>query len=197
MKRLLFAGILLLMTRVALAQKGDKDTLIYNLPVVNGRLIYEGSGKVNGRDRATLDSTAKQWFYGFFKLNHLSDENPAVVFSDSDTSTVMLNRGFLEYSVRPGMVNISFVAIIRIKVTCADNTYGYKIDNIFFRPKNGTLNALGYQNNPQYLIEVYKRKHIGFWTSMNVTRAQIRDYLSNMNAAIRDCIASLNKAMAN
>jgi hypothetical protein len=56
--------VFLFLVSKASAQKA-KDTLIYNLPVVNDKLIYQGAGSVPGRDKATLDSLAKSWVYGF------------------------------------------------------------------------------------------------------------------------------------
>jgi len=196
MIKTLLPGLFLLCSTAVLAQQ-DKDTLIYNLPVVNGKLIYSGIGKAAGRNRSTLDTIAKNWFHSYFKLDESSEEKAAIMPLSNDTSLFLLNNGVLGYKTKPGMVNISFVAIIRIELSCTDNYYSYKIDHIFFRPKSGALNAMGYQNDPEYLIKVYKRKHLGFWTAWNVSRGQIRDYLHNMNTAVRSCIASLNKAMVN
>lgn len=178
----------------AFAQK-PKDTLIYNLPTVNDHLIYEGTAKVQGRNKATLDSLARAWFFDYFRMNNLSADSTMSISSVNDTTSTALNRGMIEYKVRPGMVNITFIAFINIKVSVADNSYSYKIDHIFFRPKNATLNSVGYQNDPEYLIKVYKKKHLGLATAWNVTRGQIREYLSMMNAVVRSCIASLNSRM--
>jgi hypothetical protein len=194
-KTLIIISILLFISGAIFAQS-SKDTLIYNLPVVNGKLVYTGNGTAKGRDKKTLDSVAKNWLFSYFKENKLSDKKPLVTFLMSDTSTYILYQGLLSYQVRPGMVNISYMAIIDIKINIADNYYSYQIDHIFFRPKSGFLNAAGYQNDPEYLVRVYKQKHLG-WTAMNVTRNQIRDYLSKMNAAVRDCIGSLNGVMRN
>ena len=193
MRKFLFL-VFLFAPKVDYAQTA-KDTLIYNLPVINNKLIYEGNGKVAGRNKADLDSLLKTWIQSYFNLRNLAADQATIIPLDSDTTGVVLSQGMLEYKVRPGMVNIDFVAIIRIKVLVTDGWYSYKIDRIFFRPKNSTLNAMGYQNDPEYLINEYKKKHIGFWTAWNVTRGQMREYLSTMNTAVRNCISSLNNAM--
>ena len=194
MYKLLIILLLLLIAGRSSAQTA-KDTLIYNLPVINNKLIYEGNGKTEGRNKADLDSLLKNWIQSYFNLHKLTADQATIIPANNDTTGVILSQGILEYKVRPGMVNIDFVAIIRIKVLVTDGWYSYKIDRIFFRPKNGTLNAMGYQNDPEYLIREYKKKHIGFWTAWNVTRKQMREYLSTMNAAIRSCISSLNNTM--
>jgi hypothetical protein len=196
MPRLLTIIFLLLSINTALAQK-PKDTLIYNLPVVNDKLIYQGNGTINGKSRPALEAATKNWFASYFKANDLGEPYTPFVTIGNDTSSFLLKRGILEYKVKPGMANINFVALIRIKVACTDNHYSYKIDSILFRPKNNTLNGIGYENDPNYLISIYKRKHLGISTAWEVSRGQIREYLGKINGAVRDCIASLNKAMAN
>ncbi len=196
MNRLVIILLFLLLAKAGFAQK-PIDSLIYNLPVVNGKLMYSGYADVKGRNRTELDSIAKKWVFSYFKDSQLIETQGIPLPLYTDTTSIILNRGLLKYKMRPGMVNITFYSIITLKVGCTDNRYNYQIDSIYFRPKSGALNALGYQNSPEYLISVFKKKHLGFWTSMNVTRNQIREYLSTMNTAIRDCIASLNKAMAN
>jgi len=196
MPRLLTIILMLLSINTAFAQK-PKDTLIYNLPVVNDKLTYQGNCTVNGKSRLVLENSTKNWFSSYFKGNDLGEPFTPFITISHDTSSFLLTRGVLEYKVKPGMVNINFVALIRIKVVCTDNHYSYKIDSILFRPKNNTLSQIGYENDPNYLISIYKRKHLGLSTAWEVSRGQIREYLAKMNSAVRDCIASLNKAMAN
>jgi len=196
MNRFQIILLFLLLTNAVFGQK-KRDTLIYNLPVVNDKLIYEGSRSVIGRNRAELDTLAKNWYFTYFKNSQINEKKNPLITTGTDTSSFLLNRGVILFHVKPGLINISFLALIRVKVTCTDFHYSYKIDSILFRPQNNTLNALGYQNDPEYLIKIYKRKHLGLSTAMDVTRGQIREYLSKMNATIRECIASLNKAMAN
>jgi hypothetical protein len=196
MNKTLLLLLLLFITKTGFAQK-PKDTLIYNLPVVNGKLIYTGYADVKGRDKAELDSIAKKWVLSYFKDNQLTEASGTPILTPNDTTSIILNQGLLKYKIKPGMVNITFYTIITLKMGCVNNYYNYEISNIFFRPKSGVLNAWGYQNSPEYLITIFKRKHLDFWTAMNVTRNQIREYLDKMNEAVRNCIASLNKAMAN
>jgi hypothetical protein len=191
MNKLLLIVLFLFVTKAGFAQK-DKDTVVYNLPVVDGKLVYTGSVNLNGHDRAKLDSNAKNWLNSYFKY-HQRD----TLSKDKDTTNSVLNWGILEYHVTPGLISIPFYAIITVKINCNNDSYSYKIFDIHFRPQNGTLNAIGYQRDPDYLIGLYKQKHIGFITSMSIDRKMIREYLSKTNSAILNCIASLNKAMAN
>jgi hypothetical protein len=43
------------------AQSG-KDTIVYNLPLVNGKLQYDGSIDVKGRNRTELSDVAKKGY---------------------------------------------------------------------------------------------------------------------------------------
>jgi len=169
----------------------QKDSIVYKIPMVGDKVVYSGTVTVNNKSAAQLDAASKSWLDSYFKY-HL----PAAAPAGADT-TKLYNKAMIQYKVRPGMVNIPFYCQFIISVSCKDNQYSYRISDIFFRPKSNTLNGMGYQNKPEYLIEVGKKKHLGLSTAMNVTRGQIREYLTKMNAAILECIASLNKAMAN
>lgn len=186
--KLVLLSAFLLLSNVIFAQK---DSIAFKIPVEGGRVVYSGTVAVNNKTRAMLDTASKAWLNSYFKYRH-----PVTPSDGQDTSSV-LSQGLLEYKMRPGMVNIPFYCQVTIRVTCHDNSYTYRISDIYFRPKNEILNAVGYQNSPEYLVKAGKKKHLGLATSWNVTRGQIREYLTHMNTAILACIASLNKAMAN
>lgn len=172
-----------------------KDTVVYNLPVVNGKLIYTGSVDLKNRNKMSIDTAAKNWLLEYFKDDYLKWYPTNLPKNDTDYIT--LRRGFFPYYARPGYINIRFYAILNLKISVVANKYIYRIDSIYFRPQNNMLNALGYENDPEYLINLYKKKHLGLFTSMSLDRNMIRKYLSALNKAILDCITSLNKAVAN
>ena len=185
-----FILLLLLIANAAFAQK-DKDSVINNLPMVNGRLIYADRIAVKGHSKAKLDSIAKKWITVYFKYYR-----PDTLAKDKNANASVLSQGILEYHVTPGLISIPFYAIVTIEITCRDNTYNYKMYDIYFRTKSKLIGSM-YQRDPEYLIGLYKQKHISFPTSMSIDRGMIRKYLTAMNSAVRDCILSLNKAMAN
>jgi len=186
--KLILLAAFLLASNVIFAQK---DSIVYKIPMEGDKVAYSGSVAVMNKSRVTLDTISKAWLKGYFKYLR-----PATPPDSQDTSSIF-SQGLLEYKVRPGMINIPFYCQITIRVTCKDNRYSYHISDIYFRPQNGFLNAVGYQNSPDYLVRVGKKKHLGLATSWNVSRGQIREYLTRMNTAILECIASLNKAMTN
>lgn len=186
--KLVLLAAFLLASNVIFAQK---DSIVYKIPMDGDKVVYSGTVAVSNKNKVTLDTVSKAWLKGYFKYLR-----PATPSDNQDTSSVF-SQGLLEYKVRPGMVNIPFFCQLTIRVTCKDNQYNYRISDIYFRPQNGFLNAVGYQNSPDYLVKVGRKKHLGLGTSWNVTRGQIREYLTRMNTAILECIASLNKAMAN
>ena len=186
MRRLLIFLSLLLLAKTSFAQN-SRDTMVTNVPTVNNRILYTDSLTVQGHSKHELDSIARNWCTSYFYDR---------IF-EKDTLNSIYCRGAIDYKVRPGMVNIDYKAYITVLITCEDNKYKCQIYDIRFRPKSDALNNIGYQKNPEYLIKVYKQKHLSFGTYWNVTRGQIRDYISKMNIAVKKCIASLNKAMAN
>jgi hypothetical protein len=186
MNRLLILLALLLFSKTSFAQK-PRDTMVTNVPTIHDRILYTDSLTVNNRSKHELDSMARNWCTGYF-YDRLFEK---------DTLNSVYCRGVIAYKVKPGMINIDYVAWITVLVTCTDNKYKYQIYNIRFRPKSDALNNIGYQKDPEFLIKAYKQKHLSFGTYWNVTRGQIRDYISKMDIAVKQCIASLNKAMAN
>jgi hypothetical protein len=190
MNKLLPVILLLLMAVPGFAQQGN-DSLIYNLPTINNKLVYTDSIIVQGRDSIMLDSMAKKWFNSYY-----ADHQPDTIQGKNIKSSVVA-QGILLYNVTPGLISIPFYAVVSVQINCRNNGYTYKMFNIHFRPKNGVVNAIGYQNDPDYLIKLYKQKHIGLITSMNINRGMIRKYLAAMNNTVQTSIAALNKAMTN
>lgn len=189
MNRLLLIALFLGIRVTGIAQTG-KDTVVYNLPMTNGKLVYAGDVNMNGRSRSAFDSAANNWLNNYF-ISHQQ-----CTPTDSARSSV-LSQGLMEISMKPGLISIPFYCKLTIQVICKDHSYSYRIYDIRFRPKSSGLSALGYERNPEELIDLYKQKHIGLIRSMSIDRKMIRNYLSNMNTAILACIDSLNKAMAN
>jgi hypothetical protein len=188
MNRILLVFSLLLCARLCSAQK---DTVVTNLPMVDGKLVYAGNVNVTGQDSVVLNTTANNWLKKYFKYYRpCATPRPAPANS-------MLSQGVLEYDVKPGLINIPYQCLINIEVTSTNQGFSYKIYDIHFGPKSRALNAIGYERDPEYLIGLYKQKHIGFIKSMTIDRHEIRDYLSKMNSAIIACISSLKTAMTN
>ena len=186
MNRILLIVLLLLLTKASFAQS-PKDTVVTQVPTVNGRILYTDSLIVKGRSKHVLDSIAQNWYISYF-FHRLPEK---------DTLNSILGRGLLEYKVKPGMININYSAAVTIQITCKDGWYRYRIYDIRFRPKSDLLNDVGYQNDPEYLIKIYKQNHLTFAQAYVVSRSQIRDYISKMDKAVKECIASLNRTMAN
>lgn len=189
LKFLLIFSSAVIITTTCRAQK-SADSLIYNLPMENGKLIYAGKIMARGLKKATLDSAAVKWFRGYFKYYR-----PYPTTTAPDSNSAVYDEAIFEYKINPGMVYIPFYAKVTFKIKCSDDGYEYKISDIYFRPQNGVLNAIGYQRDPSYLINLYKKKHFGFFTSMSIDRSMIRKYISATDGAITNCITSLKAAM--
>jgi len=191
MKRNLLTVLLILLSTIAFAQRAQKDSVIKHIPLIDGKIVYTDSITVTGHTAAQLDSAAKKWFRGYF----LYTDNKAG--APDSTTSIVYNRGVFEFKCMPGYVNIPFYGILTLQITCHDNAYSYRIFNIYFRPHNGFLNAIGFERDPSYLIGLYYKKHLSFGEAWRVDKHEIRGYLVGVDGAVRTCIASHNKAMAN
>jgi len=189
MNKALSLIVFLLLANACFAQKG-KDTVVYNLPVFDGKLIYTDSIEVKGRDSTTLDTMAKKWFNSYY-VAHKADTTQGKNIKGS-----VVCQGILEFHLSPNLYRVLFYMIVSVQIKCWHNHYSYKMWNIHFRSKSGFLNAIyNYPSDPEYLIKQYKQKHLGL-LDIN-TRHMTRARLSAMNNVVRASIASLNKAMAN
>jgi Domain of unknown function (DUF4468) with TBP-like fold len=195
MNKYLFSVLFLFMSIAAFAQS-DKDSVINSLPVVDGKLVYTDSVNVKNQSKAHLDSIAKKWFAGYFKYYRAD-----TVSKDKDINSTILKQGALEFRMATtslALVKYDFFLVITFKINCKDDYYTYKISDTYFMPKDRFFRvAIYYESSPDYLIGLYKQKHMGLGPSVNFGRKKIREYLTRTNNAIQACIASLNKAMTN
>ncbi|MDB4903905.1 MAG: hypothetical protein JWQ63_3186 [Mucilaginibacter sp.] len=195
MNKLLLIVLFLFLTRTCFAQK-DKDTLISNLPMINGSLVYTDSIKVKDHSRIMLDSTAKKWLNSYFKYHR-----PDTLSKDKDPESSVLSQGLLEFRMTTtslALVKYNFYVVIKIKINCTENNYAYRISDIYFVPKSKFFRAVGYyQSSPEYMIGLLNKKHLGIVDGMNMGRKKIREYITRTNDAVQACITSLNTAMAN
>ena len=184
--------LLLLSVKVGFAQKG-KDTVVYNLPVINGKLTYTDSIRVQGHNKVILDSAAKKWINNNFKY-HWAD----TLLKDKGITSSVLSYGILEFRAPPNSIRAvyyDYYLRITIKITCNNDYYTYEIFDAYFRPKSGFFNKVViHPTSADWLIDIYKKKHYGLMN--NFDGSTIRYYLSCVNKAILNCIASLNKSMA-
>ncbi len=170
----------------------DKDLIVDHLPLVNGKLIYSDSVFVKGRNKAALDSTSKKWARSYFK--ELTICAPPM---GKDTLSSVLNQGLFGFDIKPGYMNIPLKAVLSIQITCNDKGYSYKISDIYFKAANNWKGMFVSYSDPEFLIKIYRRDHVGILDKMNISKKAIKEYLFKMDLAVKDCIASLNTAMAN
>ena len=193
MSRTVILILFLIIAKTGLAQKG-KDTIVYKLPVVDGKLTYTDSIKVQGHNKAVLDSAAKKWISSYFKY-HWAD----TLSKDMDARSSVLSWAVLEFRAPPNSMRVvyyDYYMRVTIKISCEDGYYTYKISDACFRPKSNFFNKIvSHPTNADGLIDMYKKKDYGLMHKAD--GSTIRYYLSAVNTAIVNCIASLNKAMAN
>jgi len=193
MNRTVILILFLIIAKIGLAQKG-KDTIVYKLPVINGKLTYTDSITVQGHNKAVLDSAAKKWINNYFKY-HWAD----TLSKDKDARSSVLSWALLEFRAPPNSIRAvyyDYYLLVTIKITCNNDYYTYEIFDEYFRPKSGFFNKVViHPTSADWLIDIYKKKDYGLMH--NLDGSTIRYYLSCVNTAIINCIASLNKAMKN
>lgn len=190
MSRIVLTAMLIFMVIAGFAQK-EKDSIVYQMPMVNGRVVYTGSVNVENRSKAALDSVAEKWIPGYFEHYWID-----TLTKDKDTAGIV-DMGLLEFRASPnfsGLVKYKFYLKVSIAINCEENRYTYRIFDIQFRPKSRFFNVVVYHpTTPEYLINYYKKKHRNILSNFDPTA--IKNYLTCVNSAVTACIASLKKAM--
>ena len=190
MNKLAFIIIFLSVGNIALAQK---DTTLYYIPLINNKIVYQDSIIVPGRTRAEIDAAAKKWFYNYFKIYKTNTtqkiEDPANSISD---------LGIIEFDMAPRKKRHRFYLVTNIDINCRDNNYSYKIYYIYIRPKGGLLKGAGcFAGSSETLVNMYNKKRLRFFRLKESRKKMIVNYLANIDANVRNCINSLNKAIMN
>jgi hypothetical protein len=192
MNKWLLCLMFLLISVSAFAQK-NKDSLVNNMPVIDGKLTYTDSITVKDRNGVVLDSLAKKWFNGYFKY-HWTDS----LTNGQNAPGSVLSKAILEFRASPNSYKIvyyNYIVLITIKIDCKEGYYTYKISDVYFRPKNGFLNKVViHPASADKVLDDYKKKNYSFW---HIDGATLRNYLNCIDTSIRNCIASLNTAMTN
>lgn len=187
--------LLLIIAKPGFGQK-KVDSAILKMPITNGRLVYADSIILKNHAKAILDTAATKWFLGYFKMH-----GPDTLTKDRDKNSCILNRAALEFKMTTtsvALVKYKFYLLMTVKITCKDNFYSYKIFDIFFVPESKIFRNIGmYQYSPEYLLDLYKKDHLGFETAIDFGRKKIAEYLTNVNTGVQNAIASLNKTIAN
>ena len=180
--------LLILFLLIAKFGFAKRDTL--NMPLHNGKLEYTGTITLANKSRFQLDTAAKGWFDRYFKYKQLTD---------SDLNSSVLAKGALQFRMTTtslALVKYTFFLCMDIQIDCKGNSYTYKISNIYFTPKNAFFRkVIIHEDSPEFLIDLYNKKHMGFAYSINLGRKKVREYLTRTNDTILACIASLNQSM--
>jgi hypothetical protein len=194
MKRIFLLPLLFLAAFAAHSQD-KQDSLVYHMPIVDGKLVYADTISVPGRTKSLLDSAAKKWLNSYFTFHR-----PDTLRADLDSSSSVLSQGLLQFNIAPtsmSLVKYEFYLSFCIKINCSNDKYICRIFNVFFVPKSRLSRAIVvHLESPEYLIDSYKKEHMGLAPTVNFGRKKMAEYLEDTDRLIRQAIASLNAAMS-
>jgi hypothetical protein len=102
--------------------------------VVNGKLTYTDSIKVQGHNKAVLDSAAKKWINSYFKY-HWAD----TVSKHQDAKSSVLSWGILEFRAPPNSMRVVYYSYylwvtIKIPTHVSDPRAIFLIKLLFIQP---------------------------------------------------------------
>lgn len=188
MKKLIFITFLI-NTTIIYAQK--KDTIGLNLPIINDRLVYEQVIDVPDKTKSQLFSNAKVWMANTF----VSSKD--VIQSEDKEAGNIIGKGFTKVYFK-SMVTIERNDYFTIQIDVKDNKYRYKIHDITVTSDGADLGG-SFGSVPktsftddQLIGKLLGKNGLGIY---GLTKNQIRNLLSSIDAKTKEIMVSLKEAM--
>jgi|GEM_PF-925764 len=181
MKKTILMTLLAMLCLSATAQ--IKDTVGLNLPIVDGKIVYEGIVDIPGTTKNDLYQNAQQWFVDFFKSSKDVIQN-----QDKDNGLVV-GKGMLDFNARVGL-GMSMVQHnkLTVKIICKDNKYKYSVyDMILYPPEGNEKYSTPFDNLYGKLIGTVK---------IGGTKSAIKDILKKNDIEVKKMIESIKMAMS-
>jgi hypothetical protein len=178
MRKFLFA-ILILFTNVAFAQK---DTIGLNIPVSNGKVVYERVFKTPGKSKPELYNSAQTWFIEHYNGARNIEINDTIMGRFVGRGKEIVNfKG-------PLGVSMPFDDRLTIQIDCKDSVYRCRIFNMRLSyPKTTTTDEIN--TNPEEMVSILTGK------GGVLNKNQARRMLESLNTTINNTMQSLYKSM--
>lgn len=179
MKKLLILFLFISMPCFLFAQK---DTIGLNIPLLNGKVIYESVVNVPGKTKIELYANARQWFIDYFKTYK------DVIQNDDKDAGLIVGKGVLTFEYRSSWGKINEFDQITIQIECKDNKYRYRIYDQELRSPTST--DLNYYGTPENIIELINGKK-----KWGQDKSILRRELQGTDEIVKKVIASLINSM--
>ncbi|MDB5136029.1 MAG: hypothetical protein JWP37_2632 [Mucilaginibacter sp.] len=178
MRKLLFV-IFILITNIAFAQK---DTIGLNIPISNGKVIYERVFKTPGKSKSELYNNAQTWF-----IEHYNGARNIEINDTTMGRLVGRGKEIVNFKGPLGVL-MPFDNRLTIQIDCKDSVYRCRIFNMRLSyPKTTTTDDI--DTNPEEMVSILTGK------SGVLNKNQARRMLESLNITINDTMLSLYKNM--
>jgi hypothetical protein len=186
MKRLLFISLFIM---VSLSSYAQKDTVGLNIPIKEGKIVYEGIIETPNKTKIDLYNNAKQWFVDYFKSSKDVIQN-----EDKDQGRIIGKGIIFIYWKALGMKG-SYNDKITIQIDVKDGKYRYRIYDMVITTPASYNSMLGEIPSHDYVPEDMIGKLTGSG-KFPTTKNQCRNLLQSMDTETKSTIESLQKAMS-
>jgi len=159
-----------------------KDTVGLNLPIVDGKILYEGIVDIPDKTKNDLYQNAQQWFVDYFK------SSKDVIQNQDKDNGIVVGKGMLDFNARVGL-GMSMVQHdkLTIKIVCKDNKYKYSVyDMILYPPEGNEKYSTPFDNLYGKLIGTVK---------IGGSKSAVKDILKKNDIEVRKMIESIKLAM--
>ncbi len=186
MKKIILIALLAIASFVAKAQQ---DTTGFDIPMKDGRIVYEGIVETPNLAKMDLYNNAKQWFVDYFNSSKDVIQN-----EDKDQGRI-IGKGIIFIYRKTISINGAYDDRITVQIDLKDGKYRYKIYNMTITEPAPHHTPTGESPPRQFLPEDMVNKLNGKG-KLFLTDDQCTKLLASEDKEVKSTIASLQKAMS-
>lgn len=183
MKKLLIIALLI----IPIFGFAQKDTIGLNLPMKEGKIVFENVIEIPNKSKMDLYNNAKQWFVDYFRSSKDVIQN-----EDKDQGRI-IGKGIIFIKLK-ALVTQTYDDKITIQIDCKDGKYRYRIYDMIGTVPAQYNSLVGHISASDFTGEELIGKLTGTGKAQ-FTKNQCRKLLESINNETHSTIASLQKAM--
>lgn len=183
------ATLIALLTFATLFTYAQKDTIGLNLPLVDGKIIYQSVIELPGRTQIELYKNSKQWFVDYFK------SSKDVIQNDDKESGKVIGKGIIFVYLKTTFFSQTISDKITIQIDCKDGKYRYKIYDINLTVPSSYSSVTGPVPAFDFTAEDLIARLTDNPARIGYTKGQCRKILDSIVAETQSTISSLKTAM--
>ncbi len=167
----------------------QQDTIGLNLPLIEGKVVYESVVLAPDKSSAELYKNAKQWFVDYF------NSSKAVIQSEDKSEGRIAGKGIVVVDWKTSGIIVKYNNRLTIQLDVKEGRYRYRFYDMILSTEAVDLNGFGHLKAREFTPEDLIGNLTGAKNKV-LTKSGSRKTLEAINQKVKTMAESLNKAMA-